>query len=48
MPVALVAAPDPPPLRIEGARAVVRGQETVLGEGVWPDGERYRVSVTVR
>lgn len=36
------------PQRIEGTRAVVRGEEVVLGEGVWPDGERYRMSVTVR
>jgi hypothetical protein len=36
------------PQCIEGTRVVVRGEEIVLGEGVWPDGERYRLSVTVR
>jgi hypothetical protein len=33
---------------IAGSRAVMRGEEVVLGEGVWGDGEPYRVSVTVR
>ncbi len=26
----------------------MRGEEVLLGEGVWADGEEYRVRVTVR
>jgi hypothetical protein len=40
--------PSRPPEQIKGAREIVRGGEGVLGEGTWPDGERYAIRVAVR
>ncbi|MDB5219308.1 MAG: hypothetical protein JWO86_7235 [Myxococcaceae bacterium] len=48
LPAAAAAADRDRVQHVAGSRAVMRGEEVVLGEGVWGDGEPYRVSVTVR
>lgn len=52
-PPGLPSLPEAPPRitpaqRLEGKRDVVRGEEVVIGEGAWPDGAPYRVSVIVQ
>lgn len=50
MPPGVDAAPPKAvsPQRIEGKKSLSRGGEIVLGEGVWPDGEPYRVRLAAR
>lgn len=44
--LAVPAAPSAQ--RLDGRRTLTRGEEIVLGEGVWPDGQPYRVRLTAR